>query len=85
MDIIELKNKYPKVIWAGGLDGVDLMERGSPEEVKKEVRRQILETGALNTGGIFLGTSSEINPPIKPENYQAMIEEARSIHNRDFR
>ncbi|MDO9465218.1 MAG: uroporphyrinogen decarboxylase family protein [bacterium] len=83
MDIIELKKKYPKVVWAGGLDGVDLMERGTPENVRREVRRQIEETDALNTGGLFLGTSSEINPPIKVENYQAMIEEARSI-SRDF-
>lgn len=84
MDIIELKKKYPKVIWAGGLDGVDLMERGSPEEVRREVRRQIEETDALNSGGIFFGTSSEINPMIKPENYKAMIEEAVSIHNKNF-
>ena len=83
MDIIELKKKYPRVIWAGGLDGVDLMERGEPEEVRKEVKKQILETDALNTGGLFLGTSSEINPPIKPENYRAMIEEAKSICNKD--
>lgn len=84
MDIIELKKKYPDVVWAGGLDGVDLMERGNPEQVRKEVRKQILETDALNTGGLFLATSSEINPLIKPENYQAMIEEAKSIHNKDF-
>ena len=84
MDIIELKKKYPRVIWAGGLDGVDLMERGVSDEVKKEVRKQILETDALNTGGLFLGTSSEINPPIKPENYRAMIEEASSIRNKNF-
>ncbi len=84
MDIIELKKKYPKIIWAGGLDGVDLMERRDPDDVRKEVRRQIEETDALSSGGLFLGTSSEINPPIKPENYQAMIEEAWSIRNKDF-
>ncbi|MCK4401112.1 hypothetical protein KAW08_02260 [bacterium] len=83
MDIIELKKEYPKVIWAGGLDGIDLMERGNPEQVRKEVRKQILETDVLNTGGLFLATSSEINPPIKPENYQAMIEEARAIYNKE--
>ena len=84
MDIIELKRNYPKVIWAGGLEGVDLMERGTPEQVRKEVRRQIEETDALNSGGIFLATSSEINPMIKPENYKAMIEEALSIRNKIF-
>ncbi len=61
------------------------MERGNPEDVRSEVRRQIEETDALNAGGIFLATSSEINPPIKPENYKAMIEEATSIRNKDFR
>jgi len=84
MDIVELKKKYPKVVWAGGLDGVDLMERGDPDDVRKQTRRQIEETDALNSGGLFLGTSSEVNPLIKPENYQAMIEEAWSIRNKDF-
>ncbi|MBN1445872.1 MAG: hypothetical protein JW957_07185 [Candidatus Omnitrophica bacterium] len=85
MDIVELKKKYPQAVWAGGLDGVDLMERGTPDAVRKEVRRQIEETDALNTGGIFLATSSEINPMIKAENYQAMIEEAHSIYNKNFK
>ena len=30
MDIVELKNAYPQVTWSGGIDGVDLMERGEP-------------------------------------------------------
>jgi len=84
MDIIELKKKYPRIIWAGGLDRVDLMERGNPEDVCKEVRRQIEETDALNSGGIFLGISSEINPSIKSENYQVMVEEVKLIRNKDF-
>ncbi len=84
MDIIQLKNQYPEMIWAGGLDGVDLMERGSPEDVTGQVKRQIEETQALDKGGIFLGTSSEINPLIKPENFRAMIETAHCIHNMNF-
>ena len=28
---------------------------------------------ALATGGMFVATSSEINPPLKPENFKAMI------------
>jgi len=85
MDIIELKKRYPQAVWAGGLDGVDLMERGTPNAVRKEVRRQIEETDALNAGGVFLATSSEINPMIKAENYKAMIDEGRSIYNRSFK
>ncbi|OPZ82548.1 MAG: methylcobalamin:coenzyme M methyltransferase [bacterium ADurb.Bin429] len=74
MDIVELKNTWPEMIWAGGVDGVDLMERGTPEQVRAEVRRHIYETRALETGGMFVASSSEINPPIPPENYRAMVE-----------
>jgi len=82
MDIVELKNAWPEMVWAGGVDGVDLMERGTPEEVRAEVHRHIRETDALATGGMFVGSSSEINPPIKPENFTAMVEavgEMRSV------
>jgi len=74
MDIVELKNAWPELVWAGGVDGVDLMERGTPEMVRSEVRRHIRETRALETGGMFVATSSEINPPISPENFRAMVE-----------
>lgn len=74
MDIVELKNAWPEMVWAGGVDGVDLMERGTPEQVKAEVLRHIRETRALDTGGMFVASSSEINPPIPPENFRAMVE-----------
>ena len=74
MDIVELKREYPQVTWAGGVDGIDLMERGTPQQVRKEVQRHIIETNALETGGMFVASSSEINPPIKPENFRAMVE-----------
>lgn len=73
MDIVELKTHWPQMVWAGGVDGVDLLERGTPEEVYAEVQRHILETNALQTGGMFIASSSEINPPIPPENFRAMI------------
>jgi hypothetical protein len=84
MDVVELKNTWPQHVWAGGVDGVDLMERGTPEEVAQEVRRHIEATNALQTGGLFVGSSSEINPPIKPENYRAMVEAVREVLNPDF-
>jgi hypothetical protein len=74
MHIVELKNAWPELVWAGGVDGVDLMERGMPERVKAEVRRHIRETRALETGGMFVASSSEINPPIPPENFRAMVD-----------
>jgi len=39
----------------------------------------------LQSGGIFIDTSSEINPPIQPDNFRAMIETAGEIWNREFR
>ena len=78
MDIVELKNTYPEMTWAGGVDGVDLLERGTPEDVRAEVGRHIAETDALHSGGMMIGSSSEINPPVKPENFRAMIETANN-------
>jgi len=76
MDIVELKQQYPEMVWSGGVDGVDLLENGTPEQVREEVRRHITETSALETGGMMIASSSEINPPVKPENFRAMIEAA---------
>ena len=77
MDIVELKNTWPEMVWAGGVDGVNLMERGTPEQVRAEVRRQITETRARETGGMFVASSSEINPPIPPENFRALCDEVQ--------
>jgi len=74
MDIVELKNTWPRMVWAGGVDGVDLLERGTPAQVTAEVRRHMRETRALKAGGMFVASSSEINPPIPPENFRAMVE-----------
>jgi hypothetical protein len=85
MDIVELKNKWPKMVWAGGVDGVDLLERGTPAQVRAEVHRHIRETDALRTGGMFVASSSEINPPIKAENFRAMVEAVGELWNPDFK
>jgi len=74
MDIVALKNAWPELVWAGGVDGVDLMERGAPGQVRAEVRHHTLDTRALGTGGMFVASSSKINPPIPPGNFRAMVE-----------
>lgn len=79
MDIVALRRAWPQHTWAGGVDGVDLMERGTPEQVRHEVHRIIRETDVLQRGGIFIDTSSEINPPIPPENFAAMVEAVAEI------
>ena len=82
MDIVELKNQYPQMTWSGGVDGVDLLESGTPEQVRREVERHILETDALHTGGMLVASSSEINPTVKPENFRAMVEAVGEFRNR---
>jgi hypothetical protein len=84
MDIVTLKRAWPAHTWAGGVDGVDLMERGAPEQVRREVRRQIIETDALRTGGLFIDTSSEINPLVRPENFAAMVAAVGECANPEF-
>lgn len=84
MDIVELKNTWPEFVWAGGVDGVDLLERGRPEDVRAEVHRHIAETNALLTGGMFVASSSEINPPIPPENFKAMVDAVGDLTNPDY-
>jgi len=84
MNIVELKNTWPQMVWAGGVDGVDLMERGTPDEVRAEVHRHIRETRALDSGGMFVASSSEINPPIPPENFKAMVDAVGELRNPRF-
>ena len=84
MEIDELKHSWPDIVWAGGVDGVDLMERGTPQQVRAEVQRHIRETNALQSGGMFVASSSEINPPIKPESFQAMVAAVGELRNDDF-
>ena len=84
MDIVELRGRWPGLVWAGGVDGVNLMERGCPSEVRREVRRHILETGVLDSGGMLVATSSEINPQIPAENFLALVEEVGANPNPRF-
>jgi len=84
MDVVELKRTWPKICWAGGVDGVDLLERGTPEQIRVEVHRHICETNALQSGGMFVASSSEINPPIKPANFKAMVDAVDELRNPEF-
>jgi hypothetical protein len=84
MEVVGLKRDWPQMVWAGGVDGVDLMERGTPAAVRAEVHREIRETRALETGGLFIASSSEINPPIPAENYVAMVAAAGELWSPAF-
>jgi uroporphyrinogen-III decarboxylase len=84
MHIEELSKEWPDVFWAGGVDATNIMERGTVEQTIEEVRRVILGTDVLTRGGIFVDTASEINPPVQPKNFIAMLETVDEIRNPDF-
>ncbi|MBN2292400.1 MAG: hypothetical protein JXM70_08245 [Pirellulales bacterium] len=85
MHTVELKSTWPEMVWMGGINGVDTLEFGTPNDVRSDVHRDIIKTNALNAGGLFIASSSEINPPIPPENFKAMVDAVGELVNEGFR
>lgn len=75
MDIEAIKKEYGNdlCLW-GNLDLDHLMSFGTPDEVKKEVRR-IIDI-ANRDGGFILSTCNTMVDSIPPENVLAMMEES---------
>lgn len=65
-----------RVCLMGNLDPVELLWRGTPEEVDVAARQAIAEAGA--DGGFILGSGCEVPVAAPPENLKAMIAAARS-------
>ena len=84
MHIEQLAKECPSMIWAGGVDGVSTMEFGCEEDVRKEVLQIIDSTKALERGGIFIDSSSEINPTIPVTNFSAMVNAVSERYNPNF-
>jgi uroporphyrinogen decarboxylase len=74
MDSRLLKREFGAdlVFWGGGVDTQRILPRGSPEEVRKNVREQI-ETLAPG-GGFVFNTVHNIQADVPPENLAAMFE-----------
>lgn len=60
----------------GGIDTQDVLPRGTPAEVREEVRRRIDELAP--GGGYVLAAVHNIQPDVPPENILTMYEEALS-------
>jgi uroporphyrinogen decarboxylase len=77
MDPARLKTEFGDrlALW-GAIDTQRLLPFGTPEEVRKEVRRIIDCMG--EGGGYILTSVHNIQPDVPPENIVAMFEEARS-------
>ncbi len=76
MDSAELKREFGRDItfWGGGCDTQFVLSRGSPKEVREEVKRRI---GDFSPGGGFVFTQvHNIQPEVPPENIVAMLDAA---------
>ena len=66
MNMIKLREQYPNLVLIGGIDSIGLLALGTPKKIEKEIVKIINAIG--QTGGIFLGSSIEIDPSSKLEN-----------------
>jgi len=72
-DTARLKREFGDVLtfW-GGIDTQQVLPRGTPQEVKDEVRRRIDDLAP--GGGYVLNTVHNIQADVPPENILAMVE-----------
>lgn len=78
MDIFEVKEKYGNHLALIGNIDVDLLSRGSKEEVIKAVKKNIEAIGL--SGGYCVGSGNSIPEYVNFENYLAMIEVTKSYY-----
>ncbi len=76
MDPVKLKKEYGKdlVLWGGGIDTVNELTTGTPDEVREKVKERI-DIFAPKGGFIFCATHN-IQPGVPPQNIDAMLEAA---------
>jgi len=67
------------VFWGGGVDTQKVLSRGTPDEVRAEVRRRIADLAP--GGGFVFATVHNIQPDVPAENILAMHAEVReTVH-----
>lgn len=77
MDILEVKKRYgDRIALIGNID-VDLLARGSREEIRKNVLFNIENVGF--NGGYCVGSGNSIPEYVNLDNYITMIETAKSF------
>jgi uroporphyrinogen decarboxylase len=74
MDTLELKREFGKdlVFWGGGVDTQYVLPRGTPQQVKDEVRRRIEDL--MPGGGFVFGSVHNTQADVPAENFMAMWE-----------
>jgi uroporphyrinogen decarboxylase len=74
MDINEVKARYGKKLALIGNIDMDILARGTPEQVRAQVRQRIRDLAP--GGGYAVGANPGITDYVLPENYRAMREAA---------
>ena len=72
MDIGEVKKRFGGTIGILGNVDVDLLSRGTPDAVRREVLKLIRELGP--GGGYCVASSNSIHKNVRLDNYRAMID-----------
>jgi uroporphyrinogen-III decarboxylase len=71
-DIFEIRQKYPKTLLFGNVCCEVTLPHGTPEDVERETLEIIEKIGP--TGGILIGSSSEVHDLVPVENVLRMYE-----------
>ena len=79
MDTGELKKQFGRdlTFYGGGVDTQQVLPRGTPQQVRDEVRRRIDDLAP--GGGFIFNTVHNIQADVPPENVLAMYEEVGSL------
>lgn len=74
-DTARLKKEFgDRLAFCGAIDTQDVLPHGTPEDVRREVRRRIKDLGP--GGGYILASVHCLQPDVPPKNVIAMLEEA---------
>ena len=79
MNIFEVKEKFGKDLCLIGNIDVDLLSRGTEEDVTKQVLAIIEKLG--RNGGFCIGSGNSVPEYVKFENYLAMINTVKSVNS----
>jgi len=79
MDSAELKQRFGNNLcfWGGGCDTQNVLQRGTPDDVRADVRRRI--TDLAPGGGFVFNPVHNIQPFVLPENIVAMFDTAQEF------
>ena len=77
MDLVKLREKFPKLVLIGGMDNTNTLINGPISRIEAEAR-EIIDAG--REGGVVIGTHS-ISPEIPLENFAAYDRVCRTYGN----